>query len=259
MQKPAFSLGVGDNRPDTIEDFKRNLIAIHQPFDLISVHIYPADTRFGRPVGRQDELVTDAAAAAASVHKPLFVGEFGDDKGLTPFMRSMARTMAQDQVAYSAVWVWELYQTAVYRTRDTAASLYSVEPGYSDDLIRFLGSMAKTSRNGPELPFVAGAREKVRVIIAWPLPCSLVDMPKDLVAVASDGAQKVNRVEFMANGKVLGAASVPPYSARFDPTGLGDGTVELVARAVGESGAFAEFKSVVRLNRGTGSCAVQRQ
>lgn len=258
MQRPAFSPGGGDWTADTPEEFRRYLVAVHQPFDLLSVHIYPnaEDARFGRHDGQQSKLVADAASAAASAQKPLFVGEFGDDKGATPFMRSILQELVKNHVSYSAIWTWEFYQTTVYRTHNSPASRFSVEPGYSDQLIGLLMATQRVLQ-GPSAPQpVNDSGHSLRVILTWPLPCSVVDKPQQLAAVASDGAQKVDRVDFVMNGKLLGTTAVPPYYAQFDPAGMGDRVIELTARAVAVSGASAEFKSTMKLNRGANSCKV---
>ena len=259
MERPAFLHGGGDWTADTVADFTHYLIAVHKPFDLISVHIYPGATaiRFGHPSGQEWKLVADAAGAAASAHKQLFVGEFGDTKGVTPFMLGVLQELVHDHVAYSAIWTWEFYQTAVYRTRDTPASRYSIEPGYSDRLIGLLmGTQRALEGKLAVPPLNDGAAQKLRVILTWPLPCSVIDKPQQLAAVASDGPQKVDRVDFIMNNKLLATAPTPPYYAELDPAGIRDEVVEITARAVATSGAFAEFNSPMKLNRRRNSCTV---
>jgi len=264
--QPEFAAGGRDRTPDTREEFKRNLIAIHEPFDIISVHIYPQseNDRFGRPPGHQYELVADAAEAAREAHKPLFVGEFADnsnkfddngweiDEGRpTPFVRNMLDAIVREKVAYASFWVWEYYQNTTWRTHDTIADRTSVEPGYSDDMIALLESTERAMGGGPPPP---DPRAQPRVVLTWPLPCAVVDQPVDLAAVASDGARGVGRVEFLIGGKLLGSAASPPYTTRFDPAGLGERTAEITARAIDASGARSEFTSTIRLNGPSPAC-----
>lgn len=250
MRRPAFAPGGPDWTPDTRGEFRRYLVRIHEPFDIISVHIYPRsqNDRFGRPPGEAYKLVGDAAAAAATAGKPLFVGEFGD-RGLTPFMTQMLAALVRYKVPYSAVWTWEFYQTSTYRTHDTPATRFSLEPGYAD---RAIALFRKTERDlGSPPPPPASAP---RVVLTWPLPCAAIDRPIELHAVASAGAGRVKKVEFFVNGKKIASTMQYPYTARFDPAGLGRKRVEIEARAVAPSGASASFKSPVRLNGAGISC-----
>jgi hypothetical protein len=247
-RRPQFGASGPDWTPDTREEMARHLIETQQPFDIISVHIYPIypkpqDNRFGLPQGQQYRLVADAAAAAKSAGKPLFIGEFGDT-GTTPFMAHILDEIIRHRVDFAAIWVWEFYQTSTYQTRNTEATRDEVEPGYSDDVIALL---MQTERAAPP-----------RVVLTWPLPCAVVDRPLDVAAVASDGAGAVKGVEFLVDGKALGAVSTPPYKARFDPAGQGARMADLAARAVTGSGTVAEFHSMVRLNDAPGPCAVPR-
>jgi len=253
-RRPQFGASGPDWTQDTREEMARTLIETQQPFDILSVHLYPKreDNRFGLPQGEQYRLVADAAAAAKSAGKPLFIGEFGDT-GATPFMAHILDEIVRHRVDYAAIWVWQFYQTSTYQTRNTEATRDEVEPGYSDDVIALL--MQTQRRLGHMAPPQDPAAPP-RVVLTWPLPCALVDRPLDVAAVASDGATAVKSVEFLVDGKALAAVSAPPYKAHFDPVGQGARTADFAARAVGRSGTAAEFHSTVRLNDAPGPCTV---
>jgi hypothetical protein len=253
MHQPEFSALGADWTPDTPKEFRQYLLLVHEPFDIISVHIYPTmdDNRFGRPEGYQYELVADAASAAKSVGKPLFVGEFGDT-GTTPFMIGLLNELVVNQVRYAAIWIWEYYQNSTYRTHDTEATRYSVEPGYSD---RLIAELMKTQKAlGRRMPSPINPNAPPRVVLTWPVPCAAIEAPLDLAAVASDGSKGAKAVEFLAGGELLASSNQPPYKARFDPAGRGDTAIEIEARALAESGAVASFKSRVKLNRSNAPC-----
>jgi Bacterial Ig domain/Cellulase (glycosyl hydrolase family 5) len=254
-RRPQFGPSGPDWTPDTKQELARYLIETHQPFDIVSVHIYPKpqDNRFGLPQGDQYRLVADADAAAKSAGKPLFIGEFGDTGGATPFMAHLLDEIVQHRVDYAAIWVWEFYQTSTYQTRNTEPTRYDVEPGYSDELIALL-MQAERRLGHPPPPKAPQALP--RVVLTWPLPCAAVDRPVEVEAVASDGAAAVKEVEFLVDGKPLGTAAKPPYKAHFDPAGQPPGSADLAARAVGRSGIAAEFHSTVRLHDAAGHCAV---
>src|SRR6266542_1592681 len=224
-RRPQFGASGPDWTPDTREEMARYLIATHQPFDIVSVHLYPKreDNRFGLPQNQQYRLVADASAAAKSAGKPLFIGEFGDTAGATPFMAHVLDEIVRHHVAYAAIWVWEYYQTSTYQTRNTEPTRYDVEPGYSDDVIALL---MQAERRLGHMPPLKAPGEPPRVVLTWPLPCAAVDRPFEVAAVASDGATAVKSVEFLVNGKALGSVSAPPYKTRFDPAGQGSRTAD---------------------------------
>jgi hypothetical protein len=258
MRRPEFSSFGADWTPDTKDEFRQYLLAIHEPFDVIEVHIYPEaeNNRFERTAGHQYELIADTAVVAKAIHKPLFVGEFGDKYVATPFLINVLDQLVFDHVDYAAIWVWEYYQSATYRTHDTEPTLSSVEPGYSDDLI---GMLTKTARRlgGGSPPAQAEARPQV--ILTWPLPCATIDRPLELAAVASDGSKGVKSVAFLVDGKPIAAVATPPYYAHFDPEGFGQRPIDIEVTALNSSGASAKFKSTVKLNGDNTSCGMPRR
>jgi hypothetical protein len=259
-RRPDFALGTPDWTADTPDEFKEYLLSVHQPFDIISIHVYPTPegNRFGQPDGRQYELIAHSAAVAKAAGKPLFVGEFGDS-GPTPFMINALEQLVINRVHYAAIWIWEFYQFSTYETRNSEASRYSIEPGYSDDLIPLLVKTqhALATGAGTNAPKVAdGADKAPRVVLTWPLPCASVDHPTVFAAVASFGAKSVKEVKFTVDGESLATVLKPPYVIHFDPFGRGARLTEIEAHAVSNEGASATFRSVIRLNGADVSCAI---
>jgi hypothetical protein len=254
--RPQFSPGGPDWTPDTEAEFRQDLTQTQEPFDVIGIHVYPADaTRpSGRIAGKYFDPVAEAAKAARSAHKKLFIGEFGDPAGATPFMTDLLDEIVREHIDYAAVWVWEFYQTSTYETRNTPPSQSSVEPGYTDDVI---GLLMKTEQRIGAVPR-PGRSSEPRVVLTWPLPCAAIDRPIELTAVASDGARRVERVEFLIDRKLLASAAAPPYRAPFDPVGKPPDIAEIEARGIAASGAIATFRSTVHLNGDNGRCPPAR-
>jgi hypothetical protein len=247
-RRPEFAAGGPDWAADTTPDLARHLTEIHQPFDIVSVHLYPKPdaTLFGRAPGEQYRLVEDAAAIARAAGKPLFIGEFGDPSGASPFLAQVLDEIVQARVDYAAIWVWEFYQISTYQ-----AAKFNVEPGFSDDIITLL-RQAET-RLG-QMPPQPDPTLPPRVVLTWPLPCAAVDRPLDLMAVASDGAKPVQRVEFLVDGQPIATAATPPYTAHFDPAGQRPRDATITARAISQAGVAAEFHSTVGLNQAGIAC-----
>ena len=199
-------------------------------------------------------MLADAAAVAKTAGKQLFVGEFGDAYRVTPFISQLLKELVRNQVSYAAIWVWEYYQSATYRTHDTPPSLSSLEPGYSDDLIALMRETERALGGGAVPQSAQGISP--RVVLTWPLPCAVVDRPVDIAAVASDGAKGVKSVEFFADGKFLAVVTSPPFVAHFNPAGLGERGTEIEARALARAGAMAAVKSSVRLNGPDSVCTM---
>lgn len=249
-RRPQFSSAGPDWTADTVQEFDHNLLTIHQPFDVISIHVYPQDAaRSNGPTSGQGfDPIDEAANAARSAGKRLFIGEFGDRANSPSFMAHVLDDIVRDRVDFAAIWVWEFYQQSTF----TAVPAFNIEPGYTDNVIDLLAQTAKRLGTSP-----APSRQSApRVVLTWPLPCADISRPIDLAAVASDRAKPVNRVEFLIDGQPLGSAAAPPYRTAFNPAGRGSRLAELGARAVSAAGAAATFQAKVRLNGASGPCAV---
>jgi hypothetical protein len=100
---------------DTVEQFREILRRDNaDPFNAISVHVYPDDKL---PAGAKSipELLKILDAEAASIHKPLFIGEFGIsrrragsfDEQKKQFAELLA-AIEQSDAPLSAFWVFDL-------------------------------------------------------------------------------------------------------------------------------------------------------
>jgi Cellulase (glycosyl hydrolase family 5)/Bacterial Ig domain len=233
---------------DTREQFEHILRDANQAADVISVHLYGTENnrRF-----RSDDAVTllaEAKRAADHIGKPLFVGEFGDDHALTAGPNSFSARMLREIVAlripYSAVWVWEFYQSKPNATHDSAADNFSLEPGYTDQLIEKLKHANIDLGNpipAPKRPDTASPN----VVLTWPLECAQLQPKQDLYAVASGDRGELNRVAFWLDGKKLGQITSLPYKFELNAGNLPRGEHEIVARAVDMAERGSEWKTKV--------------
>jgi hypothetical protein len=249
MRQAEFAPAGADWTRDTPTEFQEYLIAVHKPFDVISMHIYSRDVgeRFGRAPGQEYKIVADAAAASETAEKPLFIGEFSGDEPLA-FLDHLFDEVLRTNVQYTAIWAWEYYQNSTVKM-----VAGNVEPGFSDDVIALLVGFERASNPKSAISRSNGLP---RVVLTWPLPCAVIDRPIDLTAVASDGWHRVRSVEFLVDRKPVGVVSVPPYVMHFDPSGLGARTARIEARAFTASGSSAGFSIDARLNAAIPPCSV---
>jgi hypothetical protein len=244
--QPEWSKGGPDWTPDTREQFIKNLIDIHDGVDIISIHLYGGDRnkRFG--AGSVPELLEVAKEAADKVGKPLFVGEFGEvdptNAKPTTHTSRMIDKITELDIPYSAVWVWEFYQSKPHLTHNTRPSRLSLEPGYTDYLI---GRIRAANRTG-----AAAAVESVRdntpprAVLTWPLECAVVKRGQTVYAVASDDSGKVDKVEFWLDDRMLGKDETQPYSMKISVSPGGESAL-LKARAYDVSGNMSEYETKI--------------
>jgi hypothetical protein len=253
--QPEFSAAGPDWTLDTIEQFQDNLLRTQAMFDIMSVHVYPGQdgARFGHDREHGYEILKDVGAIARSGRKKVFVGEFGD-AGMTSFMDHMAESLSVGMADYGAVWIWEFYQFSTDHSFDSAPSRYSLEPGFTDDLITRLSQIApKTSFDASRLN---DEEATPRVVLTWPLPCRRIDTTTELSAVASAAQRgKIDHVEFLIDGVKIGSAKAPPYRAVFNPTEFGKKRISLAARAIDSNGRTSEFSSPILINGFDGDCS----
>lgn len=212
-RKPEWITGKADWTPDTKEDLAGNLADIHKGIDIISVHLYstPENRRFG---GDELLLLAVLKQAADVSGKALFVGEFGGPSGseIGPdsYLDKMVNGIVELDIPYSSTWVWEFYQTSVYATRDSDASNYTLEPGYSDRINALIGATNFKMQGKSAL-----SQDKdiipPKVVITWPLPCRPIGENAFIYAIASDDASKIINVEFWLDDEKKFATSIPPY------------------------------------------------
>lgn len=248
--RPQWSAQGADWRADTREQFAKNLKDIHVGVDIISIHLFGGvrNQRFGSTDAV--DLLAEAKRVADEIGKPLFVGEFGDhnprDADDRSFSVRMMTKILELRIPYSALWVWEFYPNTTYATHDNRHSAYSLEPGYTDFLIaRLREANGKNGTKGKDI-------SPPRVVLTWPLECSVLSEPIELYAVASDDSGRAKKVEFLVDGKIVNVDETPPYQARFLPAMFSAGRHQLTARAHDFGGNVAEFSSVVIVGRRDG-------
>ena len=232
---------------DSREEFASDLAAMHRDYDIVSIHVYPRhpNARINHPQDSQADLIVDAANVAHGLHKKLFLGEFGDTSA-SPFMQSVKTLLDANTVDYAAVWVWEFYQTSTFESFNTEPTKYSIEPGFRDDVIALLRRSPSTTNSSPG----------PRVVLTWPIPCSHINQPVQLSAVASEGARPVSDVEFQVDGVSIGTVATPPYHLTWDPAGKGAHTAHIKAIAHADSKATASESTDLLLNGSGEACKV---
>lgn len=245
---PEWTTRKADWRPDTRDQFAKNLEDIHAAVDIISIHLYSGENNWRFGSSDAVDLLVEAKRVADKVGKPLFVGEFGDSKPAEADERSYAVRMmnkiAELRVPYSAVWVWEFYQNKTYVTHDNRHTALSLEPGYTDYLIGRLRDV-----NGARALTKAKDTQPPRIVLNWPLECAVLDKTTDVYAVASDNSGAVRNVEFLLDGNALALDDTPPYQAKFSPMDVAAGLHQLTARAYDLAGNKSEFSSTVIAGR----------
>jgi len=248
--RPERVGGHADFTPDTPAQFDKYLEDIHASVDIISVHIYPNsdNARFGESDVRSTTTFEASLRAARKIGKPLFVGEFGDsergDSDESSFTMRMLKRIAELKPDYSALWVWEFYQTAPYKTRDNRDTAYSMEPGVTDgqiarvrDTARRLGQTVRVSN--------AGKTRLPRVVLTWPLECAVLRPQQLVYAVASDDLGPVERVEFWIDDTLAAIDKLPPYQTQLSTNKLTAGVHRLAAKAFDSAGLSAQFETTV--------------
>lgn len=233
---------------DSRDEFASNLTTSHRDYDIVSVHVYPHDNavRFGRSPGSQADMIVDAATVAHGLHKKLFLGEFGDASGASPFMRNVKALLDADTVDYAAVWVWEFYQTSTFESFNTEAAVFNIEPGFRDDVIALLRRSPLTPDSSP----------RPRIVLTWPVPCSHIGQRVQIAAMASDGDRPVSEVEFQVDGTSIGTVTTPPYRLTWDPAGQAAHTAHLKVIAHAQSKSTATDNVDVLLNGASEACKV---
>jgi hypothetical protein len=249
--KPEWVTGDVGRPADDTRDFEKNLLAIHKNIDIVSVHLYPLR---GKPRFGEDEIVllqrlkqiTDKAG------KKLFVGEFGGPNGAEvgndSFMDKMIAKIEALDVLYSAPWGWEFYQKATYSTRDTDATVFAVEPGYSD---RIMGVIkAANYRLGQHTPPQAPKDQTQPVLVlTWPLPCQAIKGKQLVHATASDDLSGISRVEFTLGDTRNFSVTKVPFQWELDTSDLQPGVYSLQATSINRAGNATSVKRSVYVNQ----------
>jgi Cellulase (glycosyl hydrolase family 5) len=258
--RPEWVYGTADFSPDTVEQYQRNLMDIHSAVDIISVHLYPVagNARFGESNVKSTSLLEQSQKLAIKAGKPLFVGEFGDSERLDASPDSytvrMLNKLVELKVPYSAVWAWQFYQRSPYQTRDNTATAYSLEPGFTDELIQKI-SDANVLLGNAVAGRPAADLEPPRLVLTWPLECTKVKSIQGVHAVASDNSGYVAGVDFLLNNKLTSRVTRPPYQTILKLQGSPAGEYVLTARASDQAGNTTVSTATITVGSGYGfSC-----
>jgi hypothetical protein len=237
--RPEWSIGGPDWTKDTVYEYASYVADVHEGVDIISAHLYAGkeNIRFGSldPV----DLLEATKDIADQIGKPLFLGEFGDITVFNQFPGSFAERMLDKivslKIPYSALWIWEFYQSATYLTRNNSHTQFSLEPGYAEN---FLSELRQINQIDPSSLEISDSK-RPRVLLTWPLRCQLIKEGQKLYAVASDDRQ-VERVEFWVNYKRIAVQKTPPYETTLNLTNMPyDLAIKVVAfDAAGNSSMF---------------------
>jgi Cellulase (glycosyl hydrolase family 5) len=99
-------------KPDTLEQFGEVLLRDNpDPFDTLSVHVYPEKTYPGRTQS-VDEFIDASMKVAQQARKKLFVGEFGaarakDSESTRTSFENLVKALVKHRVPLAAVWVYD--------------------------------------------------------------------------------------------------------------------------------------------------------
>jgi len=253
---PSWAPGGPDWTPDTLSQFSSYLSYINGPFDIASIHIYPGDVRYGRPAGTEWQTLDDVVAAAQSVGKPVYLGEFGDNvlNGATSYVMSMLSRMSQDRVQYASPWILEFYQFATYLSSNaTSPPPNSLEPGLTDAALAAYGSSFSQVAASAAVR-ASAAVSKPRVVITSPLPCSNQNGSARIYVVAS-ASGGIDHVDFFSNSTKVATVRAAPFAATVTLTG--STLVNLTAVAYSTSGGSASDSTPILTNGARRFCVVR--
>ena len=258
-QQPGFSPQGPDFTLDSVAEFQKNLIDIHQGLDIVSIHFYnmPVESlgirdseRFGIKGATNADLLEIVKGTTDTAGKLLYIGEFGD---FEPFIREDRRSLfaqavlakiVELKIPFSSPWVWEYYQFATYLESNNANTIFSLEPGLTDVFIATIKNANKSLGNSVP-PIESPDVTPPQVIITWPLENAPLRRNQFVNAVASDNNGSIARVEFRVDG-VLKATSVdPPFHFILDPTQLSIASHKITATAFDPTGNSSKYSTNV--------------
>lgn len=249
--KPEWVTGDAGRPADDASSFEKNLLEIHKNIDIVSVHLYPLP---GKPRFGEEEFIllqrlkkiTDKAG------KKLFVGEFGGPNsaeiGNDSFMDKIIAKIEELAVPYSAPWGWQFYQKATYSTRDTDATIFAVEPGYSDRIMGVLKAANYRLRQ-QEPPSTLKDQTRPVMVLTWPLPCQAIQGKQLVHVTASDDLSGISHVEFTLGDDRKFSVSKVPFQWEIDTSDLQSGVYLLQAKSIDQAGNAASVKRSVYVNQ----------
>jgi len=258
-RQPGFSPQGPDFTLDSIAEFQKNLIDIHQDIDIVSIHFYntPVESlgirdseRFGIKGATNADLLDIVKAATDNAGKSLYIGEFGD---VSPYIREDPRSLfaqavlqkiTELQIPFSSPWIWEFYQFATFLESNNSNTIFSLEPGLTDLLISKIKT-ANQSLGNSVPPIQSPDVTPPQVIITWPLENAPLNTNQFVNSVASDNNGSVARVEFRVDGVLKATSVAPPYHFILDPRTLSVGNHTITAVAFDPAGNSAGYSTHV--------------
>jgi hypothetical protein len=257
-KRPEYTDQTGaDWRADEEARLTQYLLETHTPVEIISVHIY--DTPDNRRFGSSDaaDLLSIIKRAAEKAGKTLFVGEFGEDVRQAKdgsFTDRTLKRIVDLRIPYSAIWVLEFYQRNLYEDWSTEAGRFSVQPGQADFLLRRIAEANRQFGRAIPDPQVPDTKPP-RIVLTWPLDCTLIKGVQRVHAVASDNHDTSLTVEFLVDGKLLHADGTPPYELQLNAGKLLPGEHRLVAKTIDAAGNAAQWSTRVFVDKPLASTA----
>lgn len=239
-RKPEFAPGGPDWTSDSRRELSEYVAETHDGLEIISVHIYeapPVPAISGRDaVG----LIAWSQGIAQGLGKKLFVGEFGGQSSsaldAARFLPRALEALRSEKVPYSALWVWQYYQSSTYRSFDSEATRFNIEPGYSDALIRRISTLNRTQSP------LRRPREDItppNVLISWPLQCARSDREFEVHVLASDDSGSPPHVVLEIGARRHDLGRSPPYESVVDVGGEGEQLLTVTAEdAAGNRSAW---------------------
>lgn len=242
-RKPEFSSSKGDWTPDSLAEYKKNILDVHNGIDIISIHFWnnKENERLGVTGHTNADLLDITKQAADEAGKPLFIGEYGDinpsyyedPSGL--FTQNTLKKIVDLKIPFSTVWAWEFYQTSPYQTYNSQTTLDNLEPGFTDLLLGKIKEANKSLGNLVPLPQIPDTTSP-QVVLTWPLDQATLKCSAMVYAVSSDNNGSVAAVNFSVDGTPYPTLAAPPYLSTLDVSPWPTGVHQLSVKAVDAAG-----------------------
>lgn len=258
-RQPGWSEKGADWAEDSQEEFVKNLLDLHESFDIVSIHIYNAcddllcrrrdNERLGWRGKDEAGFLDFVKFAADQEGKLLFIGEFNDvhpdisQDPNGPFIESVLHKIVELNIPYSAVWVWEFYQNHIYSVRQQEG--VSLEPGLTDLVIDKIKE-ANRLLGRPVLEKEWPDTTPPQVLITYPFNGGTLDVPPRIAATATDNDRVVS-IDFWLDNRWMARLIQPPYNFILGTAGLPRGTYRLKAVATDSSGNVASHSIEITL------------
>lgn len=132
----------------TLQDAVKHFVAVNSFVDVASVHTYPGDDQNGYIYGTNEtEYLRPFAEAAASMNKPLMIGEFGDNLEIHPYSNFSVEVLSAAfslKIPVALMWEW-----MVPSDRDPSTRLvWSVDPNKTPFMTSLLQRFSVAAQTG---------------------------------------------------------------------------------------------------------------